>query len=282
MCLIAFAWNAHPRWPLVLCANRDEFHARPTAELGVWREPESDFARGDAPQVIGGRDLQEGGGWLALNTAGHLAAVTNVREPGLPAAARSRGELVRHYLLESPNQPVENPCAVSYADLLRIRGDQYGPFNLLLWDGLDLVHASNRPVPAWTTVPRGVHSLSNGTLNSPWPKSQHLATHLEQWLHTAAERVDADGAPDPTGLFEALADRNQAADALLPNTGVGLERERLLSPPFIVGEQYGTRASSVVIVDRQGRARFIERRFGPAGRYLGEQQIDVQIAPRRA
>jgi uncharacterized protein with NRDE domain len=255
MCLIAFAWNAHPRYPLILVANRDEFHARPAAPLAPWA---------DAPDVLGGRDLKEGGGWLALNRARpRLAAVTNVREPVVATAPRSRGALVRDYLRG-------NDCAVSFAELIRVDGNDYGPFNLLLWDGEDLIYATNRLKPRWETVPPGVYGLSNGGFDAPWPKASRLTAALRRWI----AGVDAAGAaePDIEPLFAALADDAIAPDAELPNTGVGLEAERRLSPPFIRGSAYGTRAASVVLIDRAGQAVFIERSFGPDG-VLGETRL---------
>lgn len=249
MCLIAFAWNAHPRYPLILVANRDEFHARPAAPLAAWS---------DAPDVLGGRDLKEGGGWLALSRAHpRLAAVTNVREPQVAIAPRSRGALVRDFVAGVD-------CAVAFAETLRVVGNDYGPFNLLLWDGEDLIYATNRLKPRWETVPRGIYGLSNGGFDAPWPKACRLTAALRQWLG----RIDSPDAaePDLEPLFAALADETIAADAELPNTGVGIETERRLSPPFIRGSAYGTRASSVVLVDRAGHAVFAERSFGPDGR----------------
>ena len=147
MCLIAFAWNAHPDFPLVLVANRDEFHARPTAPLAPWT---------DAPDILGGRDLQAGGGWLALRRGQQrLAAVTNIREalPVLPQL--SRGQLVRDYVSG-------DDCAVTFAEMRRVDGNDYGGFNLLLWDGADLIYATNRLKPRWETVTPGIHGISNG------------------------------------------------------------------------------------------------------------------------
>jgi uncharacterized protein with NRDE domain len=176
MCLIAFAWNAHPRYTLVLTANRDEQHERPTAAAGRWD---------DAPDVYGGRDLRQGGSWLALNRNRRLAAVTNVREPVRLEGLKSRGQLVRDFV-------VGDGCAVTEAELRRMDGSDYGPFNLLLWDGLELVLASNRPEPAWTTLSSGIHGISNGAVDEPWPKVRRLTARLRSWLEaqpaTAAVR----------------------------------------------------------------------------------------------
>jgi uncharacterized protein with NRDE domain len=259
MCLIAFAWNAHPRYTLVLAANRDEQHERPTAAAGRWD---------DAPDVYGGRDLRQGGSWLALNRNRRLAAVTNVREPVRLEGLKSRGQLVRDFV-------VGDGCAVTEAELRRMDGSDYGPFNLLLWDGLELVLASNRPEPAWTTLSSGIHGISNGAVDEPWPKVRRLTARLRSWLE--AQPATAATA-DPSPLFAALADSETAPDAELPDTGVGIEAERRLSPPFIRGSAYGTRASTVLLIGRDGRASLVERNFGPEGVDAGERRIDLQLA----
>lgn len=260
MCLIAFAWNAHRRYPLVLIANRDEFHARPTAGLAPWR---------DLPDVLGGRDLKEGGGWLALHRhRRRLAAVTNIREPSPAAALRSRGHLVRDYV-------AGQDCAVSFAEMRRVDGNDYGGFNLLLWDGDELIVATNRLKPRWETVARGLHGISNGSFDERWPKTTRLVAALDAWL---ARPDDADRpGPDLEALFAALADDHRPPDAELPDTGIGIERERALSPPFIRLPGYGTRASSVVLVDRDGRALFVERSFGENGAAGEERRCEATL-----
>jgi uncharacterized protein with NRDE domain len=255
MCLIAVACNAHPHWPLVLAANRDEFHARPTAPLARW--PDAD--------VIGGRDLREGGGWLALSASGRLAAVTNVRVPGLTAGARSRGALVRGFA--AGHESTEN-----YARRLDVEGAQYGPYNLFLWDGASLAYAGNRPKPHWQKLPPGLHAASNGALGEPWPKLSLLMSRLGEWMETLGE-----GEPDIAPLLATLAQDRPPPDAELPDTGVGLELERMLSPPFIRSESYGTRASSVVLVRCDGRASFFERRFGPNGTHQGDTRLELKL-----
>jgi uncharacterized protein with NRDE domain len=256
MCLIALAYNTHPQWHLVLAANRDEFHARPTAPLGAW--PEN--------KVVGGRDLREGGGWLALSASGHLAAVTNVRIPGLAAGARSRGALVRGFA--TGKDSVE-----TYARRLDAEGAQYGPYNLFLWDGASLAYAGNRPRPHWQNLPPGLHAASNGALGEPWPKLSLLKGRLQAWMEGLGE-----GEPDIAPLLATLAQDRSPPDAELPDTGVGLQMERMLSPPFIRSEGYGTRASSVVLVRRDGRASFFERRFGPSGIHQGDTRLELQLS----
>jgi uncharacterized protein with NRDE domain len=262
MCLIALAWNAHPQWPLVLAANRDEFHARPTAPLGAWPEDSSEGS------VIGGRDLREGGGWLALSATGRLAAVTNVRVPGLATGARSRGALVRGFV--TGGESVEG-----YARRQDAEGTQYGPYNLFVWDGASLAYAGNRPHPHWQSLPPGLHAASNGALGEPWPKLSLLSQRLRAWVAALDDQE-----PDIAPMLATLAEDRPSPDAELPDTGVGLEIERMLSPPFIRSEGYGTRASSVVLVNRDGRARFFERRFGSNGIHQGDTRLELQLRPQ--
>lgn len=255
MCLIAVAWEAHPRYRLALIANRDEFHDRPTAPAAA--DPQR-------PDIYGGRDLQAGGSWLLASTRGRLAAVTNVRVGGQgEPAPRSRGALVSGFVHGAA------PAGEHLAALAPAAAD-YGPYNLLAWDGGALAFASNHPLAATHAVSAGVHAMSNGAFDACWPKSGHATRALAAWLQSPAARGDAD-APALAPLFDALADTTPAPDAALPDTGVGLALERLLSPPFVRGERYGTRCSTVVLVD-DDRITFVERRFDPQARVLGESR----------
>ncbi|MGI8561746.1 MAG: NRDE family protein [Luteimonas sp.] len=258
MCLIAIAWRAHPRYPLALIANRDEFHARPTTPAGF--DPEAGHA-------YGGRDLVQGGSWLQVSAPGRLAAVTNVRDGlGAESAPRSRGWLVHDFIRGS--EP-----ALTSAGALAEHAPDYGRYNLLLWDGDALAFASNHPQPAHAAVAPGLHAMSNGAFDAPWPKSGHATRALEAWLRSAATDgpvVDAIDSLSP--LFTALADTTPATDDTLPETGVGLTLERALSPPFVRGERYGTRCSSVVLVSEDALV-FAERRFGPDAAPAGESFI---------
>jgi uncharacterized protein with NRDE domain len=247
MCLIALAWRAHHRYPLALIANRDEFHARPAAPAGF--DP-------DAGDVYGGRDLVQGGSWLQVSTRGRLAAVTNVRAGiAAEAAPRSRGWLVRDFVRGGIRA---QPAAAALEPLAR----EYGRYNLLLWDGNALAFASNHPQPTHTPVAPGLHAMSNGAFDAKWPKSGHATRALAAWLASQAGDADDIGEPMLAPLFDALADTTAAPDDALPDTGVGLELERALSPPFVRGGHYGTRCSSVVLVGRDAVV-FAERRFGP-------------------
>jgi uncharacterized protein with NRDE domain len=259
MCLIACALRADPRFELLLIANRDEFHARPAAPAG----PQE-----DAPWVVGGRDLQAGGSWLQWSARGRLAAVTNVRF-GLPDAGkpRSRGALVSAFVRDHSG-------AIAAADALAPIAAEFGRFNLLLWDGATLQHVGNHPRLHGGALADGIHAISNGALDDRWPKTQHAMALLAAWL----DRSDPDAAAaDFAGLFDGLADRRPALDTELPDTGVGIELERRLSPLFIADPVYGTRASTVVAVAPDGRWWFEERRFGPGGVAAGGSRHQGQM-----
>lgn len=259
MCLIAFALDAHPRYRLVVAANRDEFHARPTAAAAWWD---------DAPDLYGGRDLLQGGTWMACRRDGRWAAVTNVRRMELPdPAAPSRGALVANFL--------RGPLgAADYAAQLSAEASRYAGFNLLLGDaprdGADTVYIGNQNVAPPRRLHSGVHAVSNASLDTPWPKLLRLRGTMEQWC--------AAGTTSTEPLFAGLADRSAIADAELPDTGVGLELERLLSTPFIRSAQYGTRACTVLTIDHDGRLGFEERRFGAQGVALGTQAETFALA----
>lgn len=252
MCLIAIASGRHPAYPLVLIANRDELHARPAAPAGP--DPEH-------PDVFGGRDLVQGGGWLMVSQRGRLAAVTNVRVQPLDAAhPRSRGTLVRGFAAG------DTSIDAWLGGIAPVAGE-HGPFNLLLWDGTSLAFASNHPRFERYPVTPGLHAVSNGAFDAPWPKTNHASQALAGWLQTELPADARNANVDP--LLEALADQTPAPDSALPDTGIGLELERRLSPPFVRDARYGTRCSTAVLVQEDG-IRFVERRFGPDADVIGE------------
>lgn len=252
MCLILFAWQAHPRYELVLAANRDEFHTRPTAPADFWPDPDPD-------PILAGRDLQAGGTWLGVRRDGRFAAVTNFREPLAPEPPleRSRGELVTGYL-RARSSPLEHARALA-ADAGAYRG-----FNLLLGARGELVHASNRqsgPAP----VEAGVHGLSNHLLDTDWPKVHAGRTRLQDLL--AAGQIEADD------LLELLADRGEAPGAMPVEAGDGAVRRHLMNHSFILSPVYGTRSSTVLLIERGGAACFVERRFAPDGVITGTSRF---------
>ncbi|MGS7249974.1 hypothetical protein HG549_24535 [Pseudomonas sp. SK] len=248
MCLIVFAWRPGHALPLVVAANRDEFYARPTQALAAWE---------DAPGVYAGRDLEAGGTWLGVGPQGRFAALTNIRDPRQPLGPRSRGELVAAYL--QAELGVE-----AYLDQVASRSDQYSGFNLLVGDGRQLGYLHAREA-APRLLEAGVYGLSNAGLDTPWPKLVKARSGLQGLLETA----------DPQRLLALLADAEPAPEGELPETGVGLATEKLLSSVFIASQNYGTRASTVLLVDDQGRRRLVERSFGPFGGHLGE--VDLMV-----
>jgi uncharacterized protein with NRDE domain len=264
MCLIAVAIDAHPRWRLVLAGNRDEFHARPTAPAAPLDAEGRRF---------GGRDLQAGGGWLQVDAGGRVAAVTNVRLGRHEVATRSRGALVADFIANAAS--VE-----AYAQTLMPVAAEFGRFNLLLFDSAEPIEAgryvSNHPEALARSLPTGIHALSNADLDTPWPKTLALHARLATWV-ARADTLDPAKSAVVAPLFEALADPCEAPDEALPSTGVAIEWERRLSAAFIVGADYGTRASTVVLVGDEG-LWFEERRFGPNGVAEGRSALWL---PRR-
>jgi uncharacterized protein with NRDE domain len=249
MCVIAFVCDLHPHWRLLLIGNRDEVHARPSAPLARWD---------DAAGVIAGRDLEAGGTWMGVREPARAAVVTNVRDPAASHDGASRGWLVSEFLRGRDS-------AARHADALAIEAARYRPFNLLLFDRDGAHFVSSQPAVRVQPIPSGVHGLSNGDLDAPWPKVRRATAALRAWIATGAENF----AP----LFDAFADVTAAPDAELPDTGVGIELERRLSPLFIRGERYGTRATTLIALDRDGGGRLIERRFGPNGVPQGHTEL---------
>ena len=253
MCLILFAWKAHERFPLVLAANRDEFYDRPSAPAAFWE---------DEPDLLAGRDLRDGGTWLGITRSGRLAALTNYRDPAsLKAGAPSRGGLAADYLRgrESPE---------AYLDRIGPTADRYNGFGLVCGNGDELFFFSNRGNRERVTS--GVHGLSNRLLDTPWPKVERGRGALQELLR------GKDG-PSPGALFEILQDRSRPPDEQLPETGVGIEWERILSPLFIESPAYGTRSSTVLLIDRDGVVTFVERVFNGRTEPRAERRFDFRI-----
>jgi uncharacterized protein with NRDE domain len=254
MCLAVVALGAHPRYALVVAANRDEFHARAAAPA-AWGEDEP-FV-----DVFAGRDLAAGGTWFAAHRNGRWALVTNVREGGRnDPAASSRGALVPQVLNAA------DPDAAFSA--IEAAAQRYNGFNLLAGDAQGAQWMSNRGAGG-RRLQSGLHGLSNALIDTPWPKVVGTRARLATWA--------AAGDPDVEPVFAALADRTRAADALLPATGVPLETERMLSSPFIVSANYGTRCSTVLTIDHMGVARFLERTFDARGEMTGAASTEFRL-----
>jgi len=251
MCLILIAHQAHPAYPLVVGANRDEFHTRPTAPAGFWP---------DAPDVLAGRDLQASGTWLGITRDLRFAAVTNFRDMrSMQSRTRSRGELTSAFLRG-------DSAAEQYLEDVSRRADEYNGFNLFVADATGLFYFSNRDGEVRRLGP-GIYGLSNHLLDTPWPKVSELKPRFRAVIHEPL---------DPDSIRDILADRSVAQDSVLPDTGVGLERERLLSAAFVVSETYGTRSTTALSVDADRMVRFNEWAFGPAGEPVGEAAFAFQ------
>lgn len=251
MCLIGIAWQAHPDFPLIVAANRDEFHARPTAASGWWP---------DAPDLLAGRDQRSGGSWMGITRGGRFAALTNFREPeAVMKSAGSRGGLVADFLTgcDSPE---------SYVTSVQNKALSYAGFNLLVATRDALWYLGNRTDQPQRLAP-GIYGLSNALLDDPWPKSIALKMALGAALR-GGDREEPIGSTIPglsSALFHALADTRPAADAELPHTGVPIERERFLSAIKIVSPSYGTRTATVLCIARDGSVYWEERGFDAFG-----------------
>jgi uncharacterized protein with NRDE domain len=240
MCLILIAYRAHADYPLVIAANRDENYRRPTAQAGYWT---------DHSHVLAGRDLECMGTWLGVTRDGRFAALTNYRDPREHKAdAPSRGHLVSDFLV-SKRDPR------SYLESIKDGASRYNGFNLLLGDADGVLCFSSRESTVHE-LPPGIHGLSNHLLNTPWPKVVRGKQRLQQAMARG---------PDADALLELLADREPAPAGELPDTGVGMEKESLLSPALIVSLEYGTRASTVLLVGSDASASFTERTILPGG-----------------
>ena len=254
MCLLVLAWKHHPRYRLILAGNRDEFHDRAAAPLNWWQ---------DDPRILGGRDLKAMGPWLGVARSGRFGVVTNYRDLQAPVeGAPSRGQLTPRYLTGATS-PKE------FLDDLRGAAPRYSGFNLLVGGTRALYYFSNRG-PAPTALAPGVYGLSNHLLDTPWPK---LARTRERFNALLVQPEIA-----PEDLFTMLGDREQAPTAHLPSTGLPEDWERVVSAPFIVNERYGTRCSSVLLVERTGRTILQERRFDAAGIQSGNSRFEFTSA----
>jgi len=247
VCLILIAHHAHPAYRLVVGANRDEHYARPTAAAAFWP---------DAPEVLAGRDLDASGTWLGVTRSLRFAAVTNFRDSAAlrSTGARSRGELTSRFLRGAM------PAAEYMEEVRRNAGD-YNGFNLFVADATGLFYFSNRDGVVRELGP-GLYGLSNHLLDTPWPKVAELKPRLAAALRTPL---------DPKEIRTLLADRTVASDRDLPDTGVGLERERALSPAFVVTETYGTRSTTALAIGMDGRVTFNEWSYGRGGTPEGER-----------
>lgn len=238
MCLIAFNTNQHEKYKLIMIANRDEFYSRPTASAEFWE---------DYPYILGGRDLESFGTWMGISQGGRIASLTNYRDPTLEKKRRtSRGDIVADYLIGTETTE-------DYLTELNDSANDYNGYNLILGTADQLYYYSNQ-IDHPYALEAGTYGLSNHLLNTSWPKVTSIKNKLDAYLN-------ANSVVDANDLFRILVDKTKAEERYLPNTGVSKELEKQLSPIFIQSENYGTRASTVLLIDYDNKVNFIERTF---------------------
>lgn len=255
MCLIVFAWDSHPKYKLILAANRDEFYDRPARSAEAWTDEEW-------PDIIAGRDMKGGGTWFGVNRSQKWGAVTNIRKPGMQKInAPSRGALVLNYLQEDEYAPF-------YLEKIDPVSEEYMGFNLLVGDANGIYTYSNE-LRTIDEIPQGIHGLSNSFMNSNWPKVNRAKDKLTRILEKEVI--------EPNALFDLLGDEQKAADHELPDTGISRELEQAASSIFIRTEVYGTRCSTLLLIDNSGNMHFYERSFKPGSKdILEEKSFNVE------
>lgn len=259
MCLILFAYQSHAAYPLVIAANRDEQFSRPTRNAQFWPEH---------PTVLAGKDLQAGGLWLGITRSGRFAALTNYRDPSAKTGNLSRGLIGKDFLLG------EEPAG-EFLNKLSKNSKQYSGFNLLLGDHQSLYYYSNRDEMnhgQGQKLKPGIYGLSNHLLNTPWPKVTRGKQLLKKHLETSTESNF-----NLERLISFLQDRTLPTDDLLPDTGIGIAYERILSPLFIQAPFYGTRSSSAITLSKQGEVKFHEQRYGEMGEKTDNTIVEFQL-----
>jgi len=253
MCLIFLSLNNHPNYKLIVAANRDEFYTRKTAPAHFWE---------DNPHILGGRDLEASGTWMAMNKNGKISLVTNYRDPAnINPHAPSRGQLVSDFL-------INNDSLEEYLKKVHAHGSEYNGFNLLAGNPDELYYLSNYK-SGIQKLESGIYGLSNHLLDTPWPK---VKRGKENFGKAVGKSVI-----DPEVFFELLYDEQRADDPLLPDTGIGLERERALSSMFIKSEGYGTRCSTIVLIDRKNNVLYSERTYNVATFEYNTKSFQFQI-----
>ena len=237
MCLIFFSFNNHPAYKLIIAGNRDEFYSRKTAAANFWE---------DHPRILAGRDLEAGGTWMGITKTGKLSMLTNYRDPrNIDPTAPSRGHLVSDFLRETDSPE-------TYIRQLETKGKAYNGFNLIVGNAEELWYYSNYKHGA-EKLASGFYGISNHLLETPWPKVIRGKQKMEPALRKPT--IDAEE------LFEILYDDQLATDDQLPDTGLSLDRERALSSTFIKTDAYGSRCSTVILIDKNNRVEFSERMY---------------------
>lgn len=254
MCLINFHFKEHPKYKVIIAANRDEAYDRPTSPAKFWN---------DYPNILAGRDLLQMGTWMGITRQGRFAALTNFRDPTKTNVGKmSRGEIIKGFL-KGTNHPKH------FLATLHTNKDNYDGFNLIVGNPDELYYYSNISSEIIHVSP-GTHGVSNHMFNTPWPKVVKGKQRLRDYVVTH-EEINIDD------LFDFLSDQEQAMDEQLPNTGVGLELERKLSPLFIQTPNYGTRSSTVLLVGQNNLITFVERTYSK-GEFVKDSSFTFQIS----
>lgn len=255
MCILFIAVNQHPKFSLIIAANRDEFYQRPTLHSQFWPE---------YPQLLGGKDQLAGGTWMGVTKQGYISALTNIRAPHLNQEnAQSRGQLVLDYLTKPALRD-------SYVQKLHHARTEFNGYNLLYGKWHDLAVYNNHE-DSLQFLDSGFYGLSNANLNSPWPKINHGVQALKEYC----ENTDV---LEPEALLDLMRNEEKAKDHLLPQTGVPENWEKQLSSIFINTEGYGTRTSTIFWIDHQQNAFWYERTFDQKAQIIGDQKYQFAIA----
>ncbi len=252
MCLIVFAWKAHPRYPLILAANRDEFYKRPTQQAGFWEE---------FPKMVAGKDLKAGGTWMGITSSGRFASVTNYRDPAnIDPKAKSRGDIPIDFLTGSD-------LPMDYLKKLDTDSENFNGFNVLLGDLKDLFHYSNYEDKINQISP-GVHGLSNALLDTPWPKVSFVKNEFQKVISGAFSQRD---------LLDLMGQTETFADDQLPKTGVPYEWEKAISAVCIRTPTYGTCCTTIITIDQEGTVSFFEKTYPVGGRHESNYEVSFKI-----
>ena len=254
MCISLIAHKTHPEYRLILAFNRDENHSRPTEPLGYWK---------DNPSILAGRDLKAEGTWLGVSRSGKFANVTNYRDLRIPYKknAPSRGQLISQFLTGTDNP--EN-----FLEEIQLNADQYNRFSLIIGDSAKLYYFSNIENKI-RELSSGICGLSNHLLDTPWPKVECGKKRLAKLIANKSFHIDE--------IFNILSDKTIAEDSNLPDTGFGRDFERVASPLFVVNQKFGTRSSSVILIDYQGRVSFSEKTFDKEGNIINAKNYNIKI-----
>ena len=254
MCLLLIANKIHPDYKLIVAANRDEFYSRPTTPAEFWK---------DHPGLLAGKDLEAGGTWLGITKSGRFSAITNFRDFHNPIKenAPSRGKLTTDFLLGDQDRP-------TYTKSLQENSADYNGFNLIYGIKDDLCYYSNQ-TNLEIKLEKGIYGISNAMLDTPWYKVKKSKKRFAEIIKEEKSLIES--------LFGLMNDKETADDKSLPDTGIGKESEKALSSIFIKTEKYGTRCTTVLLIDKNDKVNFIEMTYHPEGDNYSGVKYDFVI-----